>query len=249
MRERLFKADGLVLKTRILGEADRLITILTEQEGKLEALAKGARKIKSRLAAGVDLFTYGHYTFHQGKTWPIITGQEAIERFLWFRNDPDLYPYGLYLAELTDRLLSGEESCPDIFHLLFDAWTALGEDVDRDLICRAFELKLFYFSGYNPNLQCCQNCGVEKTSSFSPRQGGMLCSLCCGVDAISIEPGTLALAKRLIESSLSQVKLIRPSVRQQEELNRITTSFINYHLDLGEIKSRRLLQDMLKSER
>ncbi|HSW36122.1 MAG TPA: DNA repair protein RecO, partial [Candidatus Limnocylindrales bacterium] len=131
MTQRMFKADGLVLRTRTLGEADRLITVLTWEEGKFEAVARGARKIRSKLAAGVDLFTYGCFTFHRGRTWPIITGQDTKQQFHFFREDPDLYPYGLYLAELTDRLVNGEEPCPDICHLLLDGWRLLGENTDR----------------------------------------------------------------------------------------------------------------------
>jgi len=243
LTERIFKAEGLVLRTRVLGEADRLVTILTWEEGKFEAVAHGARKIKSKLAAGVDIFTHGRFTFHRGKTWPTITSQDPIEHFLWFRENPDLYPYGLYLAELTDRLISGEESSAGFCQLLLDGWRLLGEDVDRFLLCRAFELKLAHIAGYSPHLHCCTSCGNERTVAFSPRQGGLLCSRCKGVDVISMAPGTVAIARRFIEAPLSQAGLIRPSVQQRQELALVTAAFLNYHLDLGEIKSRRLLTD------
>ena len=243
MTERIFKAEGLVLRTRILGEADRLVTLLTFEEGKFEAVARGARKINSRLAAGVDLFTYGRFTFHRGKTWPIITGQDPLERFPWFRDDPDLYPYGLYMAELTDRLISGEESSVEYCQLLLDGWRQLGEKGDRFLICRSFELKLAHVAGYSPHLHSCTNCDSEDATVFSPRQGGLLCCHCQGTDVIKMDPGTVALARRLIEAPLSQASLIRPTVDQKRELARVTAAFLTYHLDLGEIKSRRLLTD------
>lgn len=241
MSQRIFKTEALVLRTRVLGEADRLVTLLTWQEGKFEAVARGARKIKSRLAAGVDLFTYGHFTFHRGKTWPIITGQEPIERFSWFREDPDLYPYGIYMAELVDRLVSGEEKCVEICRLLLDGWKLLGEDVDRYLLCRSFELKLAHIAGYSPHLHSCTNCGQKKTAAFSPRQGGMLCESCRGADVIEMLPGTVAIARRLIETPLSQASLVHPTESQRKELARVTAAILAYHLDLGEIKSRRLL--------
>ncbi len=243
MTQRIFKAEGLVLRTRVLGEADRLVTLLTLQKGKFEAVARGARKIKSRLAAGVDLFTYGHFTFHQGKTWPIITGQDPIERFSWFRDDPELYPYGIYLAELTDRLISGEEPCTALFELLLEGWKLLGEDVDRYLVCRSFELKLAHIAGYSPHLHSCTNCGQKNTAVFSPRQGGMLCASCRGADVIDMLPGTAAIARRLIESPLSQVSKVRPTISQRKELSVVTAAILAYHLDLGDIKSRRLLSE------
>ncbi len=227
----------------MLGEADRLVTLLTREEGKFEAVARGARKIKSRLAAGVDIFTYGHFTFHRGKTWPIITGQEPIERFSWFRDDPDLYPYGIYMAELTDRLVSGEEPCAEIFSLLLQGWRLLGEKADLFLLCRSFELKLAHISGYSPHLHCCTSCGATKASAFSPRQGGLLCSSCHGADVIKMAPGTAAIARRLIEAPLDQAGLVRLNASQKKELAAVTAAFLTYHLDLGEIKSRRLLKE------
>ncbi|MDY6826034.1 MAG: DNA repair protein RecO [Bacillota bacterium] len=243
MREKLFKAEGLVLRTRILGEADRLITLLTREEGKFEAVARGARRVKSKLAAGVDLFTHGRYTFHRGKTWPIITGQDTIDRFNWFRENPDLYAAGLYFSELTDRLISGEEPCPEIYTLLLEAWTLLGENKDRFLLCRSFELQLAHAAGYSPHLDSCINCGEHHVVAFSPRQGGMLCSRCRAADAIDIDQGTLALLRRLVEAPLSQVGLLRLLSNQKKELAAVTAGFLTYHLDLGEIKSRLFLRD------
>ncbi len=241
--ERIFKAEGLILRTRALGEADRLVTLLTWEEGKFQAVARGARKLKSKLAAGVDLFTYGHYTFHRGRTWPIITGQYPLEYFLWFREDPDLYPYGLYMAELADRLIVGEEPCVKVCQLLLDGWRLLGEGGERFLLCRAFELKLAHYTGYSPYLHLCTNCGSENARVFSPSEGGLLCQSCQVADVIKLDTGTIALARRLIEAPLSQVRMIRPSPQQKEELANLNKAFLSYHLDLGELKSRRLLSE------
>jgi len=244
LEQRMFKADGIVLRTRVLGEADRLVTLLTLEEGKFEAVARGARKIKSKLAAGVDLFNYGHFTFHRGKTWPIITGQDTIKSFSCFREDPDLYPYGIYMAELSDRLISGEQPCAEICRLLLEGWKLLGEkNTDRFLLCRSFELKLAHISGYSPHLHSCTNCGSEKALAFSPRQGGLMCSCCQAADAIKMDPGTAAVARRLIKAPLSQSSLVRLSDSQKKELACVTAAFLTYHLDLGEIKSRRLLAE------
>ncbi|MBW6463325.1 MAG: DNA repair protein RecO [Dethiobacteria bacterium] len=243
MGERIFTAEGLIIRTRILGEADRIVTLLTREEGKFEAVARGARKTKSKLAAGVDIFTHGRFTFHRGRTWPIITGFDSIERFNWFRDDPDLYPYGLYLAELTDRFNSGEESCPELFQLLLDGWKLFGGNIDRALLCRAFELKMANCGGYSPQLQCCTVCGCDKSPSFSPRQGGLVCSGCSGADSVKITAGALALARHLIETPLEQVSKLRAGPEQKKELAGLTASFFAYHLELGELKTRRLLPE------
>ncbi len=243
MFNRIFKGEGLILRTRILGEADRLVTLLTREYGKFEAVARGARKMKSRLAAGVDIFTRGDYTFQRGKTWPLITGQSSMEKFLWFREDPELYPYGLYLSELIDRLVIGEESCPELYYLLLGGWRMLGKNGDRGLVLRAFELKLAQYLGYSPGLHYCAGCGSETVRSFSPREGSLLCPGCRSADCINLESGTIALARRLLEYPLEQVATIRPSSRQKEELGRMNSCFLAYHLDPGELKSKRLLKE------
>ena len=231
------------MKTKALGEADRLVTLLTREAGKFEAVARGARKTKSKLAAGVDLFTHGRFNFHRGRTWPVVTGQDTIERFNWFREDPDLYPYGLYFAELTDRLVSGEEGCPEIFDLLLCGWRLLGEELDRNLLCRAFELKLADAAGYSPHLDCCTMCSSEEPYAFGPSQGGLLCCSCNSSGSFKILPGTLALARRILISPLEQAKNLRANAVQRKELKRITESFMASHMDLGDLKSRALLND------
>lgn len=241
MDSRIFKAQGLVLRVRVLGEADRLVTLLTVERGKFEAVARGARKIKSKLAAGVDLFNRGAYTFHRGRTWPLITGQETLERFNSFREDPGLYPYGLYLSELTDRLVAGEQACADLYMLLLEGWRALDSKKDRFLTCRAFELKLAFYSGSGPCLDCCAHCGSKQAFYFSPAEGGALCPECRAPGVFPVEKGTLALARRLVETPLAGVNTLRPSEKQKKELALLTRLFIEYQFDLGDIKSRKLL--------
>ncbi len=243
LTERIFKAQGLVLRTRVLGEADRLVTLLTREEGKFEAVARGARKTKSRLAAGVDLFACGSFTFHRGKTWPVITGIAPLANFFWFRDDPDRYSCGIYIAELTDRLLSGKEMCEDIFDLVFESWRLYGEKIDLALLCRAFELKLARAAGYCPHLQSCVLCGSARTAFFNPRQGGLICTSCRSAGTINLEPGSIPLMKRLINAPLSGIKMIRVTPRQKKDLAAVTASFFAYQLDLGDIKSRRMLPD------
>ncbi len=241
MPDRSFKTKGLVLRTRSLGEADRLVTLLTFEEGKFEAVARGARKTKSKLASGIDLFTFGNFNFHRGKTWPIITGQDPIERFNRFREDPELYSYGLYLNDLTDKLISGCENNDAICGLLLASWRELTGGTNRNLLCRAYELKLADLAGYHPHLQSCACCGSPASTSFSPVQGGLLCSECSSADTIKVSEGTLALARHLLKSKVDKLSLLRPLSRQMEELAAINFAFYAHHINLGEIKSLRML--------
>lgn len=246
MTERSYKTDALVLYSRTLGEADRLITLLAWERGKIAAVARGARKVKSRLAAGVDLFTYGHYQLHRGRSLDLITGQEVKEHFTTFRENAALYPYGLFLSEITDRLIRSEEPCPEPCALLLEGWRLLCDEAlpDRMLLCRAFELKMMDLAGFCPYLQGCLLCGTPEAFYFSPRQGGLLCCECAGGDAVKLSAGTVALARRLLEAPLDQVKLLRGFDLQRRELAESAAAFRRYHLDIGELRSLQLIRAM-----
>ena len=119
---RYLKDEALVLKSYPLGESDRLITFLSWNRGKIVAVAKGARKTKSKLASGVDLFTHGNYQFYQGRGLALVTGVEVKDRFIYLRQDPELYPYGFYLVELADRLVPESGLCPEVCSLVLEGW-------------------------------------------------------------------------------------------------------------------------------
>ncbi len=244
MAERTYKTDALILLSRPLGEADRLVDLLTWERGKITAVARGARKVKSRLAAGVDLFTFGYYQLHRGRSLDLITGQEVKEHFTAFREDAALYPYGLFLTELTGCLVRSEEPSPGPCSLLLKGWRLLceTEPQGRMLFCRAFELKLMNLTGFCPYLKDCLLCGAPEALYFSSRQGGLLCSRCAGGGAVKLSAGTVALARRLLEAPLEKVKILRPLALQMRELGGMAEAFRRYHLDTGELRSLRLIR-------
>ena len=244
MPERSYKTDALVLYSRNLGEADRLITLLTWEKGKLTAVARGARKTKSRLAAGVDLFTFGNYQFHRGRSLDLITGQQVKEHFAAFREDAGLYPYALFLSEIAGRLSNSAEPSPEPCALLLQGWRLLsGRDrPDPALLCRAFELKMMELAGFCPYLQGCLQCGTAEAFLFSPRRGGLFCPQCAESDALRVSARTVALARRLLGTPLARVKLIRSSARQKKELAGMAAAFRRYHLDIGKLRSLELIR-------
>lgn len=245
---RYIKSEALVLKSRPLGEADRLITFLSWDFGKITAVAKGSRKIKSKLASGVDLFTYGTYQFYRGRGLAIVTGVEVKEHFICFRQNPDLYPYGLYFIELTDRLIPENGLCPEVCNLLLEGWRLLTETPDLSLLIRAFELKLLQISGYSPFFEGCLQCGAIQATVFSVSRGGLFCLKCLGkkkfAEGLPLQPGTVALAKTLLKMPLKQIQVIRSQPQQKQELVRVTESFLQYHLQIGPLNSLNYLKTL-----
>ncbi len=233
---RYLKTNGLILRSRVLGEADRLITFLTWERGKMTAVARGARKTKSKLAPAVDLFTYGIYRFYLGRGLATVTGADVIRRFHSLALHPLLYWNGQRLSGLADRLLAEETPCPAICRLLLTAWRLLeGEPPSTELLVRAVELKLLHLSGYTPHLHGCLECGSPKTAFFAAARGGVLCSVCAGAatGCIPLERGTAALAKRLLEAPLALTGKVRAGDRQIQELTAAVQSFWCFHLETG----------------
>ena len=210
-----------------------MITILTWERGKMTAVARGARKIKSKLAPAVDLFTYGTYRFYLGRGLATLTGAEVIRRFHSLVFHPLLYWNGQHLAGLADRLLDDAAPCPAVCRLLLTGWCLLAaEPPSVELLVRAAELQLLHLSGYTPHLHGCLECGSPKTAFFSAARGGVLCPACAGAGCLVMDRGTAALAGRLLTSPLSLAVKLRAGERQMRELTAALRSFWRYHLEM-----------------
>ncbi|NLC51279.1 MAG: DNA repair protein RecO, partial [Firmicutes bacterium] len=216
MATRYFKTDALVLHSRHFNESDRLVRFLTCDRGKIDAVVRGARKTKSKLAAGVEPFTYGHYVFYQGRSLATLTQQQTKENFNFFHRGLEDYGYALYFAELTDRLLEKNEPVTAFCQLLLAAWRSLNskeKSLNRELLSRAYELKLLTLLGYAPVIDSCVLCGAKDTvDSFSAEQGGSLCSKCSlGQKTVPFSLGTKALASFLLHNKFERIKNLRSS--------------------------------------
>jgi len=180
-RERLYRTEVIILKRRDQGEADRVLTVFTPGAGKQQFLAKGVRKITSRKAGHVELFTHSQLLVAKGSTWDIVTQAEMIHAFRPLREDLLRTSYAYYVAELVDRFTKeGDENRP-LFELLLATLGWLGEAEDLRLLARFFELRLLGLVGYRPQLFQCVRCqgDIEPVDNFwSPAEGGVLCPRC-----------------------------------------------------------------------
>lgn len=146
----LFTVEGIVLKRRATGEADRIVTVFTRQKGKLRVLAKGIRKVASRRAPHLEIFTHLTLTIHAGKGMDTVTDVSPISLFAGIRSDLPRVGAAYYLSELIDALVPEGQIHEDVFLLLLKGLTAL-ETVDAkrvELLRRRFALALLVALGF-----------------------------------------------------------------------------------------------------
>jgi DNA repair protein RecO (recombination protein O) len=177
----LFKTSGVVLKNRRFSEADKIVVIFSPEHGRVEAIAKGARRTKSKFGGRLEPFTLARFLCYQGKSWPIITQLEVEETHRLIKEDPNKLPIGFEALQLIDKLsLPGREE-RELFELLLNFLKVLeAQSGNYKTLLAAFEIKILALLGYGLRLSFCGRCEREISSStwFSWEQGGLICPSC-----------------------------------------------------------------------
>jgi DNA repair protein RecO (recombination protein O) len=243
----LYRVEAIILKARNFGEADKILTLFTREHGKVEAVARGVRKIKSKNRGSVQPFSRSSIMLYKGKNLDTVTQCDLLEGFPGLRNDLDLLAYAGYLAELTDLMLPERERNEEIyvlllttFHLLAHSRALSASDSpgsgDIELIARQFEVRLLSLTGYQPQLESCVFCNNalhEGELRFSPGLGGILCSGCKSNDmqALLIGRGTIAIWKYLTKINLRNLNRLRLGAQERAQLEAIIHCYIENILE------------------
>lgn len=245
MRDRLYRVEAIILRRTDFGEADRLLTLITPNLGKLRAIAKGARKPSSRKSGHVELFSHSTLLLAKGRELDIITQAETIEAFMPLRASLERLGYAYYLGELVDRFSEeGNENIP-LFDLLLHALRWLGDDTNPpDLLARFFELRLLQNVGYRPQLFHCVNCGVPiepMENLFSAEAGGVIDPICSetqrdkmaehGWDIRPISLNALKVLRFLQTREFETVRVLQLSPEVLLEVESLMHHYISHHLE------------------
>jgi DNA repair protein RecO (recombination protein O) len=173
---------AFVLRTRPYGESDRIVTLMTEQHGKLTGIAKGAKNSRRRFGGTLEPFVRILAVFQQRSTSDLVFLLRCELLGVWraFTRDLDRFAAGSYLLELTDRMVLGREPGREVYRLLHDALALLDGGAATDPVLRAFELHLLAATGYAPGLDRCRSCGVAagETVYLTVERGGLVCRTC-----------------------------------------------------------------------
>lgn len=187
---RVYKTHALVLRHRKLGDADEILTLYTANLGKLDAVVKGARKAKSRLAGHVQPLTHATFLLAKGKSLDVVTQAETVETFQEIRDDLERLSRGLYACELLDKFTEPHADHFGLYRLLLDTLRRIAGGDDIDTPVRFYEMALLDEMGYTPEIEECVSCRSKLApvaNFWSAAGGGALCPA-CRLEESSVRP-------------------------------------------------------------
>ncbi|CAM2830726.1 DNA repair protein RecO [Paenibacillus sediminis] len=245
----LYRVEGIVIRSMDYGEGNKIITLCTENYGKVGVLVRGAKKVKSRHAALTQPFTYGQYVFFRnGNGLGTLNAGEIFESYHSLRENIEQAAYASYACELVDRGLHDEEIGAFWFHQLKACLDSLLESKDIHVVIHIFEMKILQASGYGPELEQCISCG-RKSDEFkvSPRLGGVLCQSCKHHDPASytVSPRTLKLLQLFAKIDLRRLGNIDVKDETKAELKKVMRDFMDMQMGLH-LKSRNFIDQLDK---
>ena len=236
---RSFRVEAVVLRHADWGEADRMLTLYTRERGKVRAIAKGARKIRSRKAGHLEPFTRVTLQLAKGRDLLIVTQADTLDPYLALGADLTRTGYASYAVELLDRFTYEDETENyAIFRLLTEILTRIANESDPWLALRYYEVRLLDQLGFRPHLFECANCGEQirpVDQFFSPAAGGVLCPKCgAGLPGVwSVSVGALKVFRHLQRSTYTEAQRAHPSLAVQNELEELIQKYLTYLLERG----------------
>ena len=231
----LYRDHAVVIRTQKLGEADRIITMLTREHGRIRGVAKGVRRTKSKFGARLEPSSHIDVQLFVGKTFDTVTQVEAIENFGdGLSRDYRRWTISSAILETAERFTSQErEPALQEYQLVVGGLRALAENRhDPSLILDAFLLRSLAIGGYAPSMTMCSRC--EKPGPhryFSLMGGGSVCSDCRPSASATPAPETLELMSALISGNWQQADASEGKYRR--EASGLIAAYLQWHLERG----------------
>lgn len=234
---RSYRVSAVVLRHSDWGEADRLVTVYTPEQGLVRALAKGVRKITSRKGGHLQPFTHVSLQLSRGRDLPVVAQVETINAFLPLHDDLVRMGYASYVVELLLRFsYEDEHGNPALFKLLIDTLDRIEKQSDPWLAIRFYEMRLLDAVGFRPQLFQCVNCEQEilpQNQFFSVAAGGALCPRCGmglpNLSKISLE--ALKYLRHFQRSNYLDASRASPSLEVKKEVETLMLAYFTHLLE------------------
>ena len=237
MGSRTWKTEAVVLRSLRYGEADRILHLYSLERGRVGAIAKGARKTRSRFGARLEPFSHVELLLHEGRgELHTVTGADIVRSHEPSRADPYRLAVGHIGLEAMLRLFLEEERNTRAFYaltrfldLLDDVEATLPAQPALDPLALSFQLKLLWLSGYLPHLAGCASCGDETALvGFSAQAGGGVCAA-CEADSLPVSSEGFSGIRALLERPLAGAADAGATARGLRDTLRVIESSYEYH--------------------
>jgi DNA repair protein RecO len=232
------KTKGLIIREVNTGEADKIVTIFTKGRGRISALAKGARRPRSKLVAGSQFLSYCDYVLFSGREMYSINSSEVIEPFYEIRNDMIRLTYAVHFIDIITDVIQENQPSGKVLQLLLNSLHMLAKtDKDPELIARIFELRFLSIMGYAPFARSCIICGRDKLDnvSFSFKKCGFICDSekCMSNDiyALELSSGAVKAIQHIIYSRFEELFSFKLSEQVLMELERVNKRYLRERLE------------------
>lgn len=231
----LYRDDAVVLRLHKLGEADRIVTLLTKRHGKVRAVAKGVRKIGSRFGARLEPFSHADVQLYIGRSLDVISQVETITPFgKQIMADYPRYTAASAVVETAERLVDSErEPALRLYLLTVGALRTLASDEhNASLVLDAYLLRAMAVAGWEPALTECAVCGRPGAhGAFSIQSGGCVCGTCRPAGSAAPAGSTLELMTALLTGDWAYADKSEQSNRR--EASGLIAAHLQWHLEHG----------------
>jgi len=232
------KTQGIVLKEVCTGDADKIITILSKDHGKMSIYAKGARRPKSRLVACTQFLCYGEFLLFKGKDMYAISSCDIIETFPKAADDIVKLTYAAHIIDIIyDTVQEDQYAAKELRLLLNTLHFLFNSDKSPDLITCIFEIRYLSLLGYAPYVKGCTNCNEGDINNiyFSFKKCGFLCNKneCLSEDSLAVKllPGTVKALYHIVYSEIKNLFNFSVSKELLEQLRSISSRYLKERLD------------------
>ena len=236
----LYRDQGVVLRTTKLGEADRIISFMTQGHGKVRAVAKGIRKSGSRFGARLEPTTHVALQCYKGRELDVVTQVETIDANRALRESYACITHAVPMLEAVDQVAQEREATPALYRMLVGALRTLSER-PSPVVTPGFFWKLLSLEGIHPMLDACARCGRDadpvadfeteaELIAFDLDEGGMLCRACARGGGRPLSYPALALLRRMLGGGLNGV-FAQPTGPETHEVEQLGIRAVEHHVE------------------
>ena len=232
---KLIKTKGIIIAEKVIADFDKIVTILTPNNGKIECMAKGARRPKSLLMAGTQFLCFGDYLLYKSNNTYNMNSCETIKVFYNIRTDLDKLEEAVEINKIVNAVTTENQNSYKILQLFLNTLYAISE-TNKDLKCikAVFKIRLASIIGFRPIIEYCTNCKTtENLNHFSFKDSGFKCAKCAKEDkgAVEITNTTRDLIKYIIKADAKKILSFEVSKEVIKELEIISDIYLKEKIE------------------